>query len=248
MNERSELVELVTPDTIKVRVEHSEEVVAIGADVYITVRGSSFFTGEMALTKAREVSQLVTELKTMGIPDTAMHLEGVSAKVSSGVLGKSSSARYMMRVACSELEKLPDALGIITAQKSTEITHILWRLSGDYDSDESVNRNIELCVERAHVRAKVIANGLDVQLQGVHRFSCSGPYRSSYINLTHGGYDHASYAMRESMAQYACSDSIERDTRMTGSDLSIEISHRERVSFAVDVEYLISRYTPSSAA
>ena len=238
MSERSDLVEMVAPDTINVRIEHSEEVVAIAADVYVTVKGSSFFTGEMALTKAREVSQLVTELKTMGIPDNDIHLEGVSAKVSSGVLGKSSSAQYMMRVACSDLEKLPDTLGIITAQKSTEVTDIFWKFSGDYDSDASINRNIELCVERAHVRAKVIANGLDVQLRGVHRFSCSGPHRSNYINLPTANYDHAMYAMRDSMA---------RSRRMTGSDLSIDISHRERVSFAVDVEFLISRYKPSVA-
>jgi len=240
---------MVVPDTINVRIEHSEEVVAIAADVHVTVKGSSFFTCEMALTKAREVSQIVTELKTMGIPDIDIHLEGVSAKVSSGVLGKSSSAQYMMRVTCSDLEKLPDTLGIITAQKSTEVTDIFWKFSGDYDSDASINRNIEVCVERAHVRAKVIANGLGVQLQEVHRFFCSGPHRSNYTNLPTASYDHAmaQYGMRESMAQYASRESMGRSRRVTGSDLSIDISHRERVSFAVDVEFLISRYKPSGA-
>ncbi len=48
--------------TILVTVSQTEEIEADHADLFVTIRGASLFAGKAALTKAREVSQLVAAL------------------------------------------------------------------------------------------------------------------------------------------------------------------------------------------
>jgi hypothetical protein len=54
------------------------------------------------LTKARDVHQLVDELAQVGIPEDQVFIESVQAMTTSGLLSKSSSARYSLRVSLSQ--------------------------------------------------------------------------------------------------------------------------------------------------
>ena len=57
--------ELSKPDLITVEASHEVEVEATAADLHIIIKGLSLFTGNSALSKAREVSLLVNDLKEL---------------------------------------------------------------------------------------------------------------------------------------------------------------------------------------
>src|SRR5947207_1968070 len=80
---------------------------------------------------------------------------------SSGFMGKSSSATYSLLIHCSELDRLADILGIITSQKNTTIRYIEW---GYEEDTEAKNRWLALCIERANVKAQIIAASLRVTI------------------------------------------------------------------------------------
>src|SRR5437763_893151 len=86
------------PDTIAVSTHHQVELPARRANLHVNIRGTSYFSGDAALTKAREVGQLVGELTRLGIPEASIELKGVFADVSSGMLGKNSSVNYELKV------------------------------------------------------------------------------------------------------------------------------------------------------
>ena len=85
------------PDTIKVSALHREEIFASHANLFVTVSGSSVVSGNQAMKKAREVSQLVEALTSFGLSPEAVQLLGVHIETSSGTLLKSSSAIYRLR-------------------------------------------------------------------------------------------------------------------------------------------------------
>src|SRR5688500_19484414 len=101
------------PDTIKVSAFQREEIFASHANLYVTVKGSSVVSGNEALKKAREVSQLVEALTRFGLSPDAIQLLGVHIETSSGALLKSSSATYRLRVHLGSLDSLTDILDII---------------------------------------------------------------------------------------------------------------------------------------
>jgi len=80
-------------DCINVSETETQELASDRADLFVTVRGSSFFTGQAALHKAREVAQLVSNLTNFGLAQSDIQLQSVTAETASGVLGKTSAAR-----------------------------------------------------------------------------------------------------------------------------------------------------------
>src|SRR5687768_6317369 len=101
------------PDVIVITAKHEESISAERAVLFVTVQGTSVFTGRAALKKASEVRGLVEALESCGISESDIGLEGVRAQVSSGILGKYSSATYRLRLQCNQLDVLPDVLGAI---------------------------------------------------------------------------------------------------------------------------------------
>lgn len=69
------------PDVIVIAASHEEDVLAGSADVWVSVHGSSLFTGRAALRKAKEVSELVTALQQAGFPEEDISLASVRAQV-----------------------------------------------------------------------------------------------------------------------------------------------------------------------
>src|SRR5574338_678352 len=88
-NKRNELMD-TKPDTIKISVSHYEEIFASHANLYVTVKGSSVVSGDEAMKKAREVSQLVEALTGFGLGPEAIQLLGVHIESASGALLRSS--------------------------------------------------------------------------------------------------------------------------------------------------------------
>lgn len=214
------------PDLITVSESARAEVPADHADLYVTIRGSSLVTGQEALKKAREVGALVADLASVGVDEKEIALQGVEAEVSTGLLGRSSSARYRLRVRCLRLDTLPDVLGAVTSQKTAALDRIEW---GYGDTTETRDRLTDECVERANRKARRVAGGLKVRLLGVH----------SYVErLTDSEYP-VSYP-RHAMAPQSKGSATRG--RMTAEDLGLEVTHSKTLQVEIDVAYRISGF------
>ena len=154
------------PDTIKISASHHEEILATYADLFVTVKGSSVVSGNEAMKKAKEVSQLVDELTRFGISAENIHLQGVHVETSSGALLKSSSASYRLRVRCEQLGQIADLLDIITSQKNAALERIDWK----YPEEEARERGLESALAKAKSKADKVAAALGVKLLGVYDF------------------------------------------------------------------------------
>ena len=154
------------PDTLKISTSHREEILASHADLYVTVKGSSVVSGNEAMKKAKEVSQLVDALTRFGIPAGNIHLQGVRVETSSGALLKSSSASYRLRIRCDALDQIAELLDIITSQKNAALDRLDWK----YPEDEARERGLESALAKAKSKADKIAASLGVKLLGVYDF------------------------------------------------------------------------------
>lgn len=60
----------------------------------VSVKGTSYFADDVAIKKAKEVSALVDAFKELGIPEEEIRLTNVIADSQSGIISKTSSAKY----------------------------------------------------------------------------------------------------------------------------------------------------------
>lgn len=154
------------PDTIKVSATHREEIFASHANLYVTVKGSSVVSGDEAMKKAREVSQLVEALTSFGLSPDAVQLLGVHIETSSGTLLKSSNATYRLRILLETLDQLADLLDIISSQKNATLERIEWK----YPEDEAQQRGLETAIAKGKAKAEKVAAAMGVKLLGVYDF------------------------------------------------------------------------------
>jgi uncharacterized protein YggE len=154
------------PDTIKVSATHREEIFASRANLYVTVKGSSMVSGNEAMKKAREVSQLVEALTRFGLSPDAIHLQGVRLEATTGALLKSSSAIYHLKVKIEKLDQLAGLLDIIAEQKNTNLERIEWR----YPEDEARERGLDAAIAKGKSKAEKVAAAMGVKLLGVYDF------------------------------------------------------------------------------
>ena len=154
------------PDTIKVSAFHREEIFASHANQYVTVKGSSLVSGNEAMKKAREVSQLVEALTRFGLSPESIQLQGVRIETASGTLLKSSSARYHLKVKTEKLEQLAGLLDILAEQKNASLDRIEWK----YPEDEARSHGLESAIANGKAKAEKVAAAMGVQLLGVYEF------------------------------------------------------------------------------
>lgn len=214
-----------TPDTISVSGSAKEEMDATHADVSVTIRGTSFFSGNAALTKAREVAALVAELKTVGVEEKHIELRGVTAEVSTGALGnKSSTAVYSLQIVKTPLPLLPEVIGAITSQKTAEMGGIVWQFG---DLDAANLRLLEAALTRAQTKARLVARTLGVELIGVQ--SLTESFSGGDPVVQRFGMDTMSMGRARAARSQVDSD-----------ELGLEITHRKTVSAGVSVVFRVS--------
>jgi len=210
------------PDTIKITASHREEISAASADLFVTVKGSSVVSGGEAMKKAKEVSQLVDELTRFGIPAENIHLQGVHVETSSGVLLKSSSASYRLRVRCDVLSQIADLLDIITSQKNAALERIEWK----YPDDEAQERGLGLALVKAKAKAEKVAMSFGVKLLGVYDFLENTMDQES--------------AMQVFFAQPAAK--MRGAGMMAEPNLGMDVQHSKTIQINVEVWYRISEF------
>jgi len=154
------------PDTIKVSASHREDIFASHANLYVTVKGSSIVSGNEAMKKAKEVSELVEALTKFGLSPDAVQLQGVRIETARGALLKSSSATYHLRIKSEKLEQLVGLLDIIAEQKNATLERIEWK----YPEDAARERGLESAIAKGKERAEKVAASLGVKLLGVYEF------------------------------------------------------------------------------
>ncbi len=213
-----------TPDTITVAVSRREEVEADKVDAHVTIKGSSLVTGTAALKKAKEVSQLISALVETGLKEQDVTLKGIHAESSSGILGKSTSAAYQLRVRCDELEKLADVLGVITSQKNAKLDFLAWR----YPNDRKLKAEwLQGCILEAKEKANAIASSLGVKLLGVHAMS------EKWLDSEQGD----RRFLQEPAVGAAMMKAMARAERI---DLGFPLSHSKWTELHLDIQFRVS--------
>lgn len=215
------------PDLIHITVSDEQEVEADRAYLHVTVRGSSLFTGNAALTKAREVAHMVAELKAVGIEESNIYLQGVHAETTSVGFGKSSTAIYNIRFLCPRLTILGDVIGVITDQKQATLSYIEW----GYPDNEAQDTLLEAVLKTANARAKRVAAALNVPLLGVH--SC------------HDSLSDPERVPPPQTRLAAQSFTRSRAPRLTEEDFGMELSHSKKVTLTVEVAYRVGGFIGS---
>jgi uncharacterized protein YggE len=210
------------PDTIKVSANHREEISATHTDLHVTVKGSSLVGGDAAMKKAKEVSQLVEALVNLGVKEDAVKLQGVNIETSSGVLVKSSSATYRLKIRCEKLDQFAEILDAISSQKNASLNRVEWK----YNEDAARESGLNLAIEKAKRKAEKITARLGVKLLGVYDF----------IENT---YDEEAPRMFEAQAMVK--------TRALGAvapepSLGMDIQHSKTINVNVEIWYRVSAF------
>ena len=211
------------PDTITVAVTRREEIAADEVDIHATVKGSSLMTGDAALKKAKEVSQLISALREVGVKEEDISLQSIRAESSGGILGRTTSASYEIRVRCADLETLADILGVVTGQKNIKLDFLSWRYP---DDKQARNEWLQSCLAAAKEKARHIASGLGVRLTGVHTFSEKWIDSEKSERAYLGEISDGALRARSSMARTI--------------DLGFPLSHSKRIELHIEAEFRVS--------
>ncbi len=218
------------PDTIKISASHKEEISANHADLFVTVKGSSVVSGDQALKKAKEVSQLVEALTSpalsknegFGLSPEAIQLMGVHIETASGVLLKSSSATYRLRIRCEKLDQLAEILDIVSSQKNAALERIQWK----YKEEEARDHGLMAALEKAKAKSEKVAKSLGVTLLGVY-------------DLIENLYDEE-MPYPQFAAQAMPARSLGKAT--SEPSLGMDIQHSKTITVSVEVWYRVSEF------
>ncbi len=210
------------PDTIKISASHREDIFADRVDLFVNVKGSSLVSGNEAMKKAKEVSQLVEELTGFGISPEAVHLQGVHIESSSGTVLKSSSAIYRLRIRCEKPDQLADLLDIVASQKNASLERIQWK----YPDEAAREQAMEMALKKAKVKAEKVANSLGVRLLGVYDF---------IENLYDEEMPYPQFAMQ-------ATPKAARGMPTSEPSLGMDIHHSKTINVSVDIWYRVSEF------
>ncbi len=150
--------------TISIEVQVERLVRASRAEMHVEIAGSSLYSGASVLEKAREVSELVGALSSIGISEDSIEVLGILASVSSGLIGKSSSVSYRLCVKIPSTEKVADALGAVTKSKNATLGTIIWRYDG---MDDIQNEMLREALGKSQQRASIASEGIGQGILGV---------------------------------------------------------------------------------
>jgi uncharacterized protein YggE len=154
---------------LRVTVTETTEVEAVRAKLHVRVEGETFVLGNAALTRSREVAELVSRLKTLGLTDEDVQVSGVQAKINQGVLTKGSRAVFRLAFTVRDLGKIPDYLGAITGVKHAELERLEWVFD-----DEAARLELSAqATKKALEKATVMASAVSHEIAGIRAISDS---------------------------------------------------------------------------
>jgi uncharacterized protein YggE len=153
-------------DLIDVSALEKTTIVAYGAKVHIKIRGSSLVSANTAITKAREVAALASQLQNAEIAPEDIEVDDIRVDITNGLL-KTSEAVYSLTVTCRRNDLITSVINAISSQKQATLTRIQWQYPGE---DAALLKCLELATTRAKQKAAIAATALGTRLVAVHRF------------------------------------------------------------------------------
>ena len=211
---------------VTVRESASLDVMASGARLVVRIGGQSFVTGSEAFKKAAEVAKLVADLKEVGLGEDDIQLESVSTEVESGLLLKTSSATYHLRIDCKSLDLLGRVLSAISSQKNARVFEIAWQYP---DLNTTKKQLLRSAVQAAKETARTIADSLAVKLLGVHKL----------------GYEVTGLGTDVRLSEPRGFGGRARKTKAMALD-HLDLSHTTTLKIAVQAEFMVDTFTPDA--
>ncbi|MBU8894219.1 SIMPL domain-containing protein [Corallococcus sp. M34] len=203
---------------IVVTVSSEHELEADHVDAIVDVRATAFFTGGAALTNAKEVLALVRRLEELGVSKDAFSLEAVHAEMNEGLLTRSSSAVYTLRIRLDALERVADVLGAFTGLKQATLRELRWGYARETEAREAW---LEELARAALRQARRVADGLGARLGGTSRFAEKVTVVQAPV--AHGAYDAGAIKSRSYGGGRP--------------DLGFTVAHRKRMLVEATVEF-----------
>lgn len=209
------------PDLLEITETQQEMIEADGADLFVSISGTAYFSRQAALTKAHEVAGLVVALKKFGLAENQIRLQDVSVETITGTFSKSSSATYSLKIENVSPSQVAEVTSIIAAQPNVSLDSTDWLFS-QTETRRAVL--VEQCARRAKERAQALAQVLGVQLLSVYELYDPESRR--------GG---ACYSIQRSRSQ--ASAMIE--------EWDLDVSHAQALEVKLNVKFRISAFDGS---
>jgi hypothetical protein len=211
------------PNTIAIDIPLQREVEASRADLTVRIEGHATFSGGSALKKAREIRDLVERLAEAGVPESAVRLRSAKAQVTSGLISKSSTVKYVLRIEVPSRDLVAAALGAVTSVKNAELVSLEWQ----YDDLDAVHEQLlREALILARDRAAVICEALAQRTTVVHRLNENFDRRDGGPQMPQA----QSFVALKSRAAAPA---------MSNDSFGFELSESKTVHFRLHVEYRV---------
>jgi uncharacterized protein YggE len=215
----------MTEGILRVEATEKLEISASSARLHIRVEGDAFLFGNAVLERSREVRELVTRFKEMGVADADVSVQGVQAKLSQGVLARGSSATFNLVVTARDLTRLTDLIGALSAAKRAELTRLEWI----FDADEAMVNLSAKAMLKAQKKAQAMASTVGYELTGIRSCADSSGLPETQTVYFNGG---------------AADMSMMRMKAPASADIGTEFKATQEVFSSVTVEFTLSAPTP----
>jgi uncharacterized protein YggE len=213
---------------IVVELSAEHELEADHVDAVVDVSASAFFTGQAAFTNAREVAALVQRMEELGVPSSAFSLQAVQAETTEGLLTRSSSAVYTVRIRLEDMARVGEVLAAFTGLKQATLRELRW---GYAKEPEARQEWLEALARESVKKARRVAAGLGVRLMGLHRFAeRSVEFPGFGGRGGYGGGDEAALPMAAHGGSY-----VKGKVRV--ASLGFTVSHRKKVRVFATAEF-----------
>jgi hypothetical protein len=171
----------MTESILRVSAKASQEITASLAKLHFAVEGETFLFGNAALNRSRILKELVTKFKEFGATDEDFNVKSVSARVDSGLLGKTSKADFKLELRVTDLSKLPDYLGVMTNAKNASLEQLEWV----FETDAVMLELSAVAMKKAFEKAQAMANAVGHRVLGIRTASDSSqmPERTQSMNF-----------------------------------------------------------------
>jgi uncharacterized protein YggE len=154
---------------LRVTATERADVTAASAKLHLRVEGETFLIGNAVTQRSREVRDLVATLKTFGVTDAEVSVEGVQAKLNQGLLTKGTKVTFELTVTARDVAAIGDLLGVIANARHAELERVEWV----FDDDEIALELSSKAMAKAHRKASTMAAAIGYVVVGIRAVSDS---------------------------------------------------------------------------
>jgi uncharacterized protein YggE len=159
----------IQPGILRVSATAERELEASSSRVHFTLEGETFVYGNAALSRSREVADLVSKFKALGLLESEIQVVSVTAKIQSGTLLKSTRAVFRLCLNVRDLSKLTDVLGLIVSAKNANLDLLEWM----FEEEAVLLELVVQAMKKVAHKAEVMVQAIGKKIAGLHSASDS---------------------------------------------------------------------------